>query len=181
MTRVDSQRLRFLQALITLTIVLCWLTVPTGLFAQEINERDFPEIEDILEITRAPEAPHGVVFVIYEYDFDAMEWVTPRLRHYIVILRERFEDLPISVVSHGDELISLTTEHKRLYPQVHKDIRDLVENYQIHFHVCGAYAAFNGLSEEDFPDYIDVVPFGPAQIADYRMVGYELIDLGLTW
>lgn len=164
-----------------LSISASSLGLPKNLLAQELNKRDFPEIEDILEITRAPEAPHGVVFVIYEYDYDAMEWVTPRLRHYIALLRERFADLPVSVVSHGDELISLTTEQKRLYPGVHNDIKDLVENYGIHFHVCGAYAAFNGLSEEDFPGYIDVVPFGPAQIADYRMVGYELIDLGLTW
>ncbi|MDX1335014.1 MAG: DsrE family protein [Gammaproteobacteria bacterium] len=156
-------------------------TAPITFATEELDARLYPELDEILEITNGQERPQGVVFVIYEYDYDAMEWISPRLLKYVELLRERFEELPISVVAHGDEILSLTTDQKRLYPQVHGDIEELVQTYKIHFHVCGAYAAFNGLSEEDFPSYIDVVPFGPSQIADYRMVGYELIDLALTW
>jgi intracellular sulfur oxidation DsrE/DsrF family protein len=164
-----------------LALIASCILSPTLIAAEQLNENEYPELDEILTITQAAEPPQGVVFVIYEYDYDAMEWVTPRLKQYVALLRDRFGELQISVVSHGDELLSLTTEQKPIFARVHEDIQELVEKYHIQFHVCGAYASFNGLTEEDFPDYIDVVPFGPAQIADYRMVGYELIDLGLTW
>ena len=41
-----------------------------------------------------------------------------------------------------------------------------------------ACAEVNSLSEpEDYPDYIDVSPAGPAQINDYLKLGYIMLDL----
>jgi len=162
-------------------IFLFWLTVIVCSHAQTSDTNELPEIDEINKIIGAHPPPSGVLFVIYEYEYDALEWVVPRLSEYVRILRAQHPDLAISVVSHGDEMLALPLQEKHLFPRVHKEIQKLAEQYQVPFHVCGAYAAFNGLSEEDFPSYIDVVPFGPSQIADYRMVGYELIDLGLTW
>jgi hypothetical protein len=39
-------------------------------------------------------------------------------------------------------------------------------------HVCGTYAGWRGLTEEDFPEHINVSASGPAQINDYKSVGY---------
>jgi hypothetical protein len=32
------------------------------------------------------------------------------------------------------------------------------------------------MTAEDFPDYVDVAPSGPAQINQYRELGYVVID-----
>jgi intracellular sulfur oxidation DsrE/DsrF family protein len=165
----------------SLLIFLFWLAGTTCSHAQTPGIHELPEIDEINSIIDSHPPPSGVLFIIYEYEYDALEWVVPRLSEYVRLLREQHPDLAISVVSHGDEMLALPLQEKHLFPRVHKEIQELAEKYQVPFHVCGAYAAFNGLSEEDFPDYIDVVPFGPAQINDYKMVGYEAIDLGLTW
>ena len=85
------------------------------------------------------------------------------------------------VLSHGDEVIALTATNAIEYAGVHDTIRKITEKYGVDFQVCGAFAAFNGLSEGDFPSFIDVVPYGPSSISDYRSLKFELIDLELTW
>jgi len=164
-----------------LLILLFWLTGTVCTHAQTPGIHELPEIDEINRIIDTHPPPSGVLFVVYEYEYDALEWVVPRLSEYVRLLRAQHPNLAISVVSHGDEILALPLQEKHLFHRVHKEIQTLAEQHQVPFHVCGAYAAFNGLSEEDFPDYIDVVPFGPAQINDYKMVGYEAIDLGLTW
>lgn len=142
---------------------------------------DLPELDEIQSILQADRPPTGILFTIYEYEEDALEWVIPRLSHYVDLIRRSFPALPIAVVSHGDEILTLTREQASIYQDIHKKIKNLVKRQHISFHICGSYAAYNGLSEEDFPEYIDVVPFGPSQITDYEAIGYELIELGLTW
>jgi intracellular sulfur oxidation DsrE/DsrF family protein len=156
--------------------------VMTGAFtAASEDDSDYPELTDIHAMVTAKIPPSGVVFIIHDYSDDSMEWVTPRLLRYVDLLRVRYHHLPLSVISHGDEILALTSAQSRLYPRVHKDIQKLVNDYDVEFHVCGAFAAQNGLTDGDFPPYIDVVPSGPAMIVDYRMLGFELIDLDLTW
>jgi len=146
------------------------------------NERpeELPELDEILAIIQGETLPEGVVFTVYEYEEDALEWVVPRLSYYVDLLRAHYKNLPIAVVSHGDEILSLTNEQRTIYKKVHIAIKRLVDGKAVSFHICGSYADYNGLTEQDFPDYIDVVPFGPAQISDYQSVGYHMIELGLT-
>jgi hypothetical protein len=33
----------------------------------------------------------------------------------------------------------------------------------------------------EFPDYIDVVPFAPAEIENYRLMEFKIVNLELTW
>ena len=40
-----------------------------------------------------------------------------------------------------------------------------------------AHAGWYGISEEDFPAYVDVVPAGPIQIDQYRELGYRVIRI----
>ncbi len=42
-------------------------------------------------------------------------------------------------------------------------------------HVCETHAGWYGVSAEDFPDYVDVAPTGPGQVALYQELGYDLI------
>jgi len=52
-----------------------------------------------------------------------------------------------------------------------------VQKNNIQLHVCGTYAAWNNVSEEEFPDYVDVTAAGPATINDYISLGYILIKI----
>lgn len=161
--------------------LLLFLSIALSLACANERPREFPEFDEIMAIIHADSPPEGVVFTVYEYEEDALEWVIPRLSYYIDLLRGHFRELPIAVVSHGDEIFSLTLEQRSIYKGLHAEIQKLVNRQSIEFHICGSYAAYNGLTEQDFPDYIDVVPFGPSQIKDYERVGYRMVELGLTW
>ncbi|HBH36336.1 MAG TPA: hypothetical protein DDW45_08315 [Gammaproteobacteria bacterium] len=141
---------------------------------------ELPELEQVSAVINADEAPSGVVFVVYEYDESALTWIMPRLVYYVTLMHQRFPDLPVAVVSHGDEMLSLTKENAEIYPEVHFDLETLVKELDVVFHVCGSFAALNDIAESDFPDVIDVVPFGPAQVSDYRSLDYQVIDVELS-
>lgn len=166
-----------------LAYVRLFLIVFIAIHSVSANERpeELPELEEILAIIQGDTLPEGVIFTVYEYEEDALEWVVPRLSYYVDLLRAHSQNLPIAVVSHGDEILSLTNEQRTIYKNVHTALKQLVDVKAVSFHICGSYADYNGLTEQDFPDYIDVVPFGPAQISDYQSVGYQMIELGLTW
>ncbi len=141
---------------------------------------ELPELEQINVIINAHEAPPGVVFVIYEYDESALTWIMPRLVYYTTLLNQRFPDLTVAVVSHGDEMLSLTTDNADVYPEVHFDLEVLVKELDVLFHVCGSFATLNDVEESDFPDSVDVVPFAPAQVSDYKSLDYVVIDAELS-
>jgi intracellular sulfur oxidation DsrE/DsrF family protein len=142
---------------------------------------EYPEKPDILDIVNDTSPPSGVIFVIKEYDVDALEWVLPRVEHYLFLLHKKLPELPVAMMSHGDELIAASTTHKAKYPSMHKLLLKLTKKDGLVFHICNTAARMNGLSESDFPDYVNVVPFGPAQVEDYLAIGYQLVDLELTW
>jgi intracellular sulfur oxidation DsrE/DsrF family protein len=158
----------------------CFIGSSYSALAQS-EQLTYPELDEVEKFIKTGKSVEGVIFVVYEDEYDALEWVMPRLDYYIRFLRNHLSDVPIAIVAHGDEIMALTLDQETIFPEVHNSIKYLKEHYAIPFHVCGAYASLNGLSNEDFPGYIDVVPYGPAQIADYRMVGYEMVDIGLTW
>lgn len=142
---------------------------------------DYPEQAEIDEILAMASPPSGVVFNVMEYDEDALEWVTLRLERYVIRLRQRYPDLPIAVVSHGEEMFALRSEDRWVYPELHQRVQRLVEQEDVTFHVCGANARENHVDESEFAQYVDVVPLATMQLADYRDFGYRLISIELTW
>jgi len=148
--------------------------------ARSAAEEVLPEQEEIDAIVLG-EAPEGVLFTVMEQDEEALQWVLPRILHYTRQLQREWRELPIAVVSHGDEMLGLLTEFRSLYPEVHDNLRRLVNQYGVAFHVCGRFAFLSDVDPSEFPDYVDVVPFGPAQIADYRQFGYRVVSIELTW
>lgn len=141
---------------------------------------ELPELEQINEILNAEEAPPGIVFVVYEYDESALTWIMPRLVYYVTLIQQRYADLHVAVVAHGEEMLSLTKEGAEIYPEVHFDLETLVKELDVVFHVCGSFARLNDIEDSDFPDSIDVVPFGPAQVSDYKSLDYVVIDAELS-
>ncbi|MEW8626290.1 MAG: hypothetical protein AB2551_11100 [Candidatus Thiodiazotropha sp.] len=132
------------------------------------------EIERLLQ---AKEEPAGVVFEVLEDDDDALGWALPKIAKLSARLRERFPDLAIAVVTHGREQFALLAdEAEGLLAEIHDNARQMQAD-EIDLHVCGTHASWDGYTPEDFPDYIDVSPSGPAQIRDYQNLGFVLIVL----
>lgn len=146
-----------------------------------IASEDYPEQAFVNQVLSEETPPPGVIFTVREYDEDALYWVLPRVEKYMLELRQRFPGLQIAMLSHGDELISLSLSNRHKHKTTHKLLQKLVTQDNLLFHICGTMAHMNGLDPDDFPDYVDVVPYGPTQIEDYQSVGFELIDLELTW
>lgn len=146
-----------------------------------VDEQAYPEADEIQRLLTAATPPAGVLFNVLEYDEDALEWIVPRIEHYVSLLRNRYADLSIVIVSHGDEIFALREQERWLYRDVHQRVQRLVEELDIPFHVCGAYARANGIDEGEFPQYIDVVPLATTQIQDYRELGFKVVSTELSW
>lgn len=127
----------------------------------------------------AQEVPDGVLFEVVEADEDVLDEALERIIPWVEALRRRFPGLEIAVVSHGQEMFSLTRDNLDFYPDAHRMTRELVERHHVSFHVCGAFAAMNGVEPEEFPAYVDVAASGPAQVNDYVAIGFTRITLDL--
>lgn len=133
-----------------------------------------PEVDRLLE---ADEAPVGVIFEIVEGEEDALRWALPEVARLSARLRSRFPGLPVAVVTHGREQFGLLAdEADGPLVDIHGSARQLRDE-EIDLHVCGVHAGWYGHTPEDFPAYVDVSASGPAQIRDYRNLGFVLIEL----
>lgn len=115
--------------------------------------------------------PDGVVIEIVTGNDDGLDWALPRAQEYAKRLHARFPDMPVAVVTHGREQFALTRDKQKAKPKVHSLTQALAKE-GVKLHVCGTYAGWKGLADEDFPDYVDVAAAGPAQINDYKALGF---------
>lgn len=122
-------------------------------------------------------SPFGVVFEIVERDKNALDWAIPEVQKYASIIRKRFPDIGIAVVTHGKEQFALMKSENKNKEKVQQLVKSLVQDQNIPVHVCGTHASWYNKSAKDFPDYVDVAPAGPTQIEDYTEMGYVLIVL----
>lgn len=129
---------------------------------------------DIDQLLDLEEAPSGVVFEIVEDEEDALERLVPLVQDYIEQLRRKFPATEFAVVSHGREEFALQSAYQQDFPELHAQIQSLVAD-QVPVHVCETHAGWYGVTADDFPEYVDVAPTGPAQIALYRELGYHLV------
>ena len=144
-------------------------------FAQATHAKDTHEqVEEILSLK---EAPAGIVFEIVTGESNSLEWALPETQSYIKELRARFPKLDIAIVTHGNEQFALKSNNNKKYKKVHSLTQQLVQSDHVPLHVCGTYAGWKGVNEEDFPDYVNVAAAGPATINDYVALGYTLIKI----
>jgi len=117
-------------------------------------------------------APSGVVIEIVSSDEDALSWALPQAQRAVAKLREKFKALPIAIVTHGREQFALTQKQQSSHQAEHQIVQSLTKVEHVAVHVCGTHAEWKGVHPEDFPDYVDVAAAGPAQINDYKALGY---------
>ena len=135
----------------------------------------FAKENSLNDILTLPEAPDGVVIEIVTGDSAGLSWALPKSQEYVSKLRQRFKDLSIAIITHGSEQFALTQKNQASNKKEHKAVRSLIQDSNVQVHVCGTYAGWRGLSDEDFPDYVDVAAAGPAQVNDYISLGYLLL------
>jgi intracellular sulfur oxidation DsrE/DsrF family protein len=169
-----------LRALVLLFAVFGAFVPGISIAEETVEEEAFPEQSEIDRILSGDKPP-GILFLVMEHDEEALNWVLPRIVHYTAQIREKWPDLNVAVLSHGDEMLALVYDLTPLYPGIHQNVYDLVNTYNVYFHVCGTFAEMSGYSPSEFPDYVDVVPFGPAQIQDYRGLDYRVLSIEPTW
>jgi intracellular sulfur oxidation DsrE/DsrF family protein len=124
-----------------------------------------------------PHAPDGVVIEIVTNDPAGLSWALPRAQEAVKQLHQRFARLPIAIVTHGREQFALTRKGLQKNRKTHELVQQLQHDDAVEVHVCGTYAEMNHVSPEDFPDYVDVAAEGPAQINDYRKLGFLLLTI----
>lgn len=133
--------------------------------------------EQVEKMISQQEAPTGVVFEIVTGSANSLKWALPQTQKLIKKLRARFPNLEIAIVTHGNEMFALKTTNNKKFNKVHSLTQQLVQDANVPVHVCGTYANWKNVSEEEFPDYVDVTAAGPATINDYIALGYDLIKL----
>ena len=157
-----------MQKLLNLTLImaLSFFSITSHAASKESKS-----IDQLLALKTAPE---GVVIEIVTWGGDNLEWALPLAKSHIDKLKQKFPDVQLAIVTHGAEQFGLTTDSANDKPKVHSLVKSLgKENVPVH--VCGTFAGWRGLTDEDFPDYVDVAAAGPATVNDYLAVGYELI------
>jgi len=122
----------------------------------------------------AEQAPAGVVIEIVTGERAGLSWALPQAQLYIKKLRQRFPSIHIAIVTHGQEQFALQKKQHTKEKKVHSLTRSLLKD-DVQLHVCGTYAEWEGLSKEDFPEYVDVAAAGPTQVNDYLALDYKLI------
>ena len=117
-------------------------------------------------------APPGVVFEIVDRDPGALEVALPWVKQAAQRLKARHPGLPMALVTHGNEMFALQSGKRAGNEAIHQIAESLSRDDGIPVHVCETYAGRRGLAAEDFPDYVDVAPEGPAQIRNYEALDY---------
>lgn len=153
-----------------LMALLCVLALP-------VNASTRGEVDAVLALTTPPS---GVVFEVVSGDANALDWAIPRIRGYVEELRARFPGLDIAVVTHGREQFALMDSRQAEHAAVHEQVQTLVAEQDVPVHICETHAGWRGVDAEEFPEYVDVAPAGPAQINNYRALGYILIEVTRT-
>ena len=116
-------------------------------------------------------APHGVVFEIVDRDPRALDVALPWVKQASQRLQKRFPNMPMALVTHGQEMFALQEGGRTDNPGVHQ-IAESLSRDGIPVHVCETYAGWRGIGAESFPKYIDVAPAGPTQIKNYEALDY---------
>lgn len=130
--------------------------------------------DDIAYLLNTSEPPPGVVFEIVESDGDALDWAIPKVQSYVARLKARFPDMEMAVVTHGSEQFALQKQYAEVHTDAHNGVQSLLGN-NVQVHVCGTHAGWYGVTDEDFPAYVDVAAAGPAQINDYETLGWDVV------
>jgi len=150
-----------------------FLLFPTIVQSDAVTQKSIhPDLEILLQ---AGETPEGVVFEIETLDENALNELTSYVVKQVSLVKDKYPDVDVAIVSHGTEEYALQRTSKNEYAPIHDMFNQLVSSQNVSVHVCGAVAGLKGLTQEDFPDFVSYSDSGMAQINDYKALGYNVI------
>ena len=154
---------------ITLKIILSFFMISTfGLFSKA------SQIEDILTLK---EEPPGVVFELIESTGYAWTWAAPKIRGYVLQLREKFPNIDLAIVSHGREQFALTKKSASSIVEEVSILKDMNKKDSVDINICGTHSQWLNVSRENYLPFINVAESGPALINDYKNLGFIVVLL----
>ena len=133
-----------------------------------------PSVNQLIQANNDPE---GVVFELIESDKDTWKWAAPMIRDLRKQLREKYPNIDIAVVSHGQEQFQLLKKRVERQKNSISILKDLVQRSDVNLHVCGAHSSWFNIPADNYIYIVDVADSGPAKINDYINLGYQLIEL----
>ena len=142
--------------------------------AQTRSDKIHPDVAKLLAMKAAPE---GVVFDIETLSPNALTEVAPYVRDQIQLIKQKFPDVDIAVVSHGVEEFALEKKAEKQNAELHSIFNQLVDDSGVSVHVCGAVGGLKQLTQDDFPDFVSYSASGMAQLNDYKALGYFVIAI----
>lgn len=152
-----------------LAVILAAIISPVWAVSTSIH----PEVEKmIMQIS----PPDGVVIEVESLSEDAMTEYFSNIQTQVTTLRQRYPNLDIVIVSHGRELVTFVKpEPGEVMSDVAQAFQTMKTTQDVTIYICEVAASWLGYFPEDFMDFIDVAPSGPAQINDYKALGYTMV------
>ena len=132
--------------------------------------------DQVKQLIEKKEAPEGIVFEIVNRDKYFLNLALPEVAYLSKKLRIRFPGLSIIVVSHGNEMFSLTRENQNKNPEMLEQLQSL-SGEGISVHVCGTLAEIRKVDHSEFPSNVEVAVSGPTEIEKYMDLGFVHIKI----
>ena len=155
----------------SIKLLLPFLVLITLCYSASASESYQTQVANMIAAGNAPE---GVVFEIVNRDTQYLDWALPEVQRLARMLREKYPQLDIAVVSHGSEQFALMKNKLAGNAALTNSLKSLVDS-DVPVHVCGTFAEWRGVAPEQFSELVNVAAAGPAQINDYRSLGYTRI------
>ncbi len=89
------------------------------------------------------------------------------------------EDIPVIVLLHGTEIVTLARKNEARYREVVQRMRYYVE-MGVKFKVCGLAMRDYGYTPEDLFDFVEVTPSAITELMHWQIQGYALIPAVVT-
>ena len=135
-----------------------------------------PALAGATRVNTPYEAPK-VVFDVYMDDpakfNNALGW----LRSMAYALSKppyQFDPTTAKVVMHGTEIVTLVKKNEERYKYVVEKMQ-LLADQGVEFKVCAFTAEIYGYRDEEFQDFVEIVPSAMAEVAYWQSKGYALI------
>jgi len=121
--------------------------------------------------------PPGIVFEIMAGEADALNSLLPKVEELAAYIGDVAPQLDLAVVSHGNEMFALKSSEGFVHEEAHRSAKRLVDA-RVDVYICGAYANMRQVDWDAFLPFVVVAESGPAQVNDYRALGYEIVFIG---
>jgi len=125
-----------------------------------------PAVDDIEQLRTR------YVFDVVIHDLDKMDRLLKRIEELAGNIESRRETPDLALVLHGPEIRYFTDRNYQRYMSLVDRAEVLDREGVLDVKVCDTMVQALGLEQESFPDFIEHVPYGPAEVRKLVERGY---------